>query len=570
MARGEWLQYLDADDYLLDEKIAGQIASIPDLDSADVLFSPMTLEFWDHGIAVRRVQLPIPHPHDPWILMARWSMPGTHAVLCRRSAITDVGGWAPQQPCCQEHELYFRMLAAGKRFVYSPRIGAIYRQWSSGTLSTRNPILTLDNRLKIVDRMAVHLEAQGQLTGNRSLATAQARLECARLLYQRDPRRAVQVADAARRACPALRLQRAACFPVPYRITYRMFGFAMAEKLANASRRPRNWVDRAWRKVSRRFPKPPGSGDIELLAGSVSQTGAKTLCEKHVSRSAPAPERVSILIPCFNAQRWIGHAIRSALFQTWPNTEVLVVDDGSTDGSPEVIRSYGTAIRFELGPHKGGNAARNRLLQLANGDWLQYLDADDYLLPEKIERQLGEMNRLPGADVAYSPVILEHWDEHRPVRHETVPIPSPDLWVNLIRWFLPQTGAALWRRSAIVDVGGWKIDQPCCQEHELYLRLLMRDKVFSFCPTPGAVYRQWSPQTVCRQNPLRTALKRLEIIDAAECYLRQRGMLNDERATPLRARVWRLPERCFNSTPPPHCGSRQPLRGRIQTSGCRY
>ena len=59
---------------------------------------------------------------------------------------------------------------------------------------------------------------------------------------------------------------------------------------------------------------------------------------------------VSILIPCYNAERWVGQAIESALAQTWPNKEVIVVDDGSTDGSRAVIESYGDRIRHEFGP----------------------------------------------------------------------------------------------------------------------------------------------------------------------------------------------------------------------------
>jgi glycosyltransferase involved in cell wall biosynthesis len=525
-ARGEWVQYLDADDYLLNEKIAGQLATVPDLERADVLFSPMTLEMWNFGHVVRRVQLPIPPPHDPWSLLARWSMPGTHAVLLRRSAIAEIGGWAPNQPCCQEHELYFRMLARGKRFVYSPRIGAIYRKWSNTTLCTRDPLLTLRNRLLIIDRLAAHLEQAGEMTAERSLAIGQARLECARALYQRDPSSAIDLATQTRRACPQLKLQRAACFPSAYRIAYQTLGFETAEKLALASRRSRAWIHRALPR--RTASTQPENDPIELPAVPLSAGENGRPADRLVSSDRQSL-RVSILIPCFNSKRWIGHAIRSALLQTWPNKEVIVVDDGSSDGSPDVIREFGSAIRFEFGTHRGGNATRNRLLELANGEWLQYLDADDFLLPEKIERQMGELNDPSGVDVAYSPVILEHWDESRPIRHETVPIPFDDLWVNLIRWLLPQTGAALWRRSTIVDVGGWKIDQPCCQEHELYLRLMMADKCFRFCPTPGAVYRQWSSQTVCRRDPLRTALQRLAIVDAAERHLGEMGGLTEER-----------------------------------------
>lgn len=98
---------------------------------------------------------------------------------------------------------------------------------------------------------------------------------------------------------------------------------------------------------------------------------------------------VSILIPCWNAARWVRQAIESALAQTWVSKEIIVADDGSSDGSLEIVKSFGDKIRWETGPNRGGNAARNRLTGLAKGEWLQYLDADDYLLPDKIARQMA-------------------------------------------------------------------------------------------------------------------------------------------------------------------------------------
>ena len=76
---------------------------------------------------------------------------------------------------------------------------------------------------------------------------------------------------------------------------------------------------------------------------------------------------VSILIPCYNAERWIAQAIESALAQTWSEKEIIVVDDGSTDHSLEVIRQFDGRIWWETGPNRGGNVARNRLLELARG-----------------------------------------------------------------------------------------------------------------------------------------------------------------------------------------------------------
>jgi glycosyltransferase involved in cell wall biosynthesis len=238
---------------------------------------------------------------------------------------------------------------------------------------------------------------------------------------------------------------------------------------------------------------------------------------------------VSILIPCHNSERWLEEAIESALDQTWAETEVVVFDDGSTDGSLEIIRSFGKRIRWESGPNRGANAARNRLLELARGDWVQYLDADDYLLPGKVERQVEIVAANPSIDVVFGPVVIEHWSETASSREE-LPIPEPhDPWVLLARWYLPQTGASLWRRQAIVDVGGWKVDQPCCQEHELYLRLLKAGKSFTYCAHAGAVYRQWGNQTLCNRNAPEVRRRRLEIEQGIEDFLRGRGELTTAR-----------------------------------------
>jgi glycosyltransferase involved in cell wall biosynthesis len=235
---------------------------------------------------------------------------------------------------------------------------------------------------------------------------------------------------------------------------------------------------------------------------------------------------ISILIPCFNAERWIGEAIESALAQSGSEIEVVVVDDGSTDRSFEIIRSFGSRVRAETGPNRGGNVARNQLLDMARGAWLQYLDADDYLLVDKVRDQWNWVaaNALD-ADVVFSPVILEH-GVGPAARREPLPIPEPhDCWVLLARWYLPQTGGPLWRKQAIIDVGGWKPDQPCSQEHELYLRLLMAGKRFVYCPHSGAVYRQWSSQTVCQRDRPELRRRVLEILQRAEDFLGERGML---------------------------------------------
>ena len=79
------------------------------------------------------------------------------------------------------------------------------------------------------------------------------------------------------------------------------------------------------------------------------------------------PALVSILIPCYNAERWVGEAVQSALDQTYPKKEIIVVDDGSTDRSLDVIKSFGPRIRWETGPNRGANAPCRGLPKTGNG-----------------------------------------------------------------------------------------------------------------------------------------------------------------------------------------------------------
>jgi glycosyltransferase involved in cell wall biosynthesis len=239
--------------------------------------------------------------------------------------------------------------------------------------------------------------------------------------------------------------------------------------------------------------------------------------------------KVSILIPCYNAERWIAQAIQSALGQTYPHKEVIVIDDGSSDRSLDIIQSFGDAIVWATQTNQGGNVTRNHLLELSDGEWLQYLDADDYLLLDKIEKQVHLLDRYPEVDILYGPSIFEHWDTGQSYQ-ELLPIPEPhDPYILLARWFLPQTGSPLWRKQAILDVGGWKPDQPCCQEHELYYRLLTSGKKFIYADAAGSVYRQWSNDTVCKKDMSQTWQMRLQIEDALEAYLSQSCQLTPHR-----------------------------------------
>lgn len=125
---------------------------------------------------------------------------------------------------------------------------------------------------------------------------------------------------------------------------------------------------------------------------------------------------VSIIIPCYNAERYLKEAIQSALDQTHPNCEVIVIDDGSTDRSRNVSQAFGEKIRFETGPNRGACAARNRGIRLAKGKYLKFLDADDYLMPDCVAVQVSISEALPPHAICYG--AARDYETGEPVYNE--------------------------------------------------------------------------------------------------------------------------------------------------------
>lgn len=116
------------------------------------------------------------------------------------------------------------------------------------------------------------------------------------------------------------------------------------------------------------------------------------------------PDQVSVVIPCFNAAEFLPEAINSVLNQTYPIHEILVIDDGSTDDSVRIAESFGNRVRAIRQKNQGESIARNRGFELASGQWIAFLDADDVWLPEKLEKQLADCQ--PDTIATHSNVFL--------------------------------------------------------------------------------------------------------------------------------------------------------------------
>src|SRR5213080_5558798 len=110
---------------------------------------------------------------------------------------------------------------------------------------------------------------------------------------------------------------------------------------------------------------------------------------------------VSILITAYNAEKTIGYTLESALRQTWQRKEIIVVDDGSTDRTAEVVRQF-KDVKLVSTENQGLSGAQNNAFPLSQGDYIQYLDADDLLGPDKIERQLAALRECDSRRILLS------------------------------------------------------------------------------------------------------------------------------------------------------------------------
>ena len=202
---------------------------------------------------------------------------------------------------------------------------------------------------------------------------------------------------------------------------------------------------------------------------------------------------VSIIIPCYNSEKYVTETIQSALDQTYANCEIIVIDDGSTDGSLEVIKSFGDKIHWETGPNKGGCAARNQGLSLAKGNYIQFLDADDLLESRKIELQMVLAGKN-GPDC----LISSSWRRFRndPGDHtfplEGVEMPeSPEEW--LIQKYsgkgMMVTHAWLTPVALIGRTNGWNEQLTRDQDGEFFDHLVTLSSGISHCSQALAYYR---------------------------------------------------------------------------------
>ena len=202
--------------------------------------------------------------------------------------------------------------------------------------------------------------------------------------------------------------------------------------------------------------------------------------------------RVSVVIPAYNAGPLLVEAVESVLAQSHTDTEVVVVDDGSTDGSLAGIASLGARVRVQHIENAGACVARNVGWQHATGAYIKFLDADDYLLPDCLARQVAALQAMGprsfpvgrtfrGLDTDTAPVPHARRDAQVPRAHESL--------VDLI-YDVPLIAAPLYRRAQVEAIGGFVPGVAVRQDYDFFLRLLIADYTPVLTEERAFVYRQ--------------------------------------------------------------------------------
>lgn len=235
------------------------------------------------------------------------------------------------------------------------------------------------------------------------------------------------------------------------------------------------------------------------------------------------PPLVSIIIPAYNAGPWLAQTLESALAQTWPNTEIIVINDGSRDITLATAKNFEVrGVRVIDQPNRGASATRNHGLRLARGDFIQFLDADDLISPGKIAAQASLLAQRPAGTIAACA-----WG-----RFGDDPATAQFVDDAVFRDFLPldflvlagDTGAMMHPSSwlvprAVADrAGPWDESLSLNDDGEYFCRVLLASAGMAFEPTGRSYYRSGLPGSLSQQRgerARRSQFRSLELITSA-------------------------------------------------------
>ena len=232
---------------------------------------------------------------------------------------------------------------------------------------------------------------------------------------------------------------------------------------------------------------------------------------------------VSVIIPVYNAEKYIAEAITSVINQTWPNIEIIIIDDGSTDRSLEIAKAFsGEKIKVYTQPNQGATVARNYGLKESRGDYIQFLDADDLLSSDKIEGQVLRLNGSLTHVCVCNTIHFTDGENHLdiPITHEWFAEESDNPVDFLLKLYagdevmpgyggMIQPNAWLTPKNLIEKAGPWKEFKCPDDDGEFFCRVLLASDGVKFSSKGLNYYRKFKHQQSLSGQRDHTAVKNI-------------------------------------------------------------
>lgn len=241
-----------------------------------------------------------------------------------------------------------------------------------------------------------------------------------------------------------------------------------------------------------------------------------------------ASVRASVIIPAFNSERFLNGAINSVLTQAYTNTECIVIDDGSTDNTRKIAESN-DRVTYIYQTNAERSAARNNGISHASGQYISFLDADDFIAPSKIADQVAFLEMNPEFDAVYSKVeFFRDETPENPFYLERV-TPSGDVLERLLYGNFITVHSPLIRKSAIEKVHGFNPALSHNEDWEFFLRLALSGVRFGFIDCTHAFCRMHAGNTSTdeiRMHESKLLVVRQFVLEHRE-ELRQKGIATE-------------------------------------------
>lgn len=222
--------------------------------------------------------------------------------------------------------------------------------------------------------------------------------------------------------------------------------------------------------------------------------------------------RVSVVVPCYNAERYLASALDSALAQEGVALELLVADDGSSDGTSDLLARYGDRVHVLHQDHRGPSAARNACLRAARGEYLALLDADDRFRPGKLARQAAVLDARPDVGLVYTGWRVIDADG-AVLPHQGWSREDGDVRRRLLLGNLAHPVAVMLRRAPVLDAGGFDESLQVNEDWDLFLRLALRGMRWACVDEALSEYRVHGGQSHRRAHLV--YVTRLRILERA-------------------------------------------------------